>query len=70
MTFGEGRTALAFGDNRIGLRVAGQDTGDATAANPGPGTAELCFVVDEPVLLLIDKLSLLFNLVAPVSDPG
>ncbi|MFC3452559.1 VOC family protein [Amycolatopsis speibonae] len=23
--FGEGRTALAFGDNRNGLRVAGQD---------------------------------------------
>ncbi|GAA4864153.1 SMI1/KNR4 family protein [Saccharopolyspora cebuensis] len=49
----EGRTALAFGDTRIDLRVVGQD---AERSGPVPGTAELGFVVEEPVLLLIDKL--------------
>lgn len=57
VTFGEGRKALAFGDTAIALRVAGEDTEAATAANPGPGFAELCFVVDDPVLLLFDKLT-------------
>lgn len=57
VTIGEGRTALTFGHSKIDLRVTGQDTEDATAANPISGTAELCFVVDDPVRLLLDKLA-------------
>ncbi|WP_433870867.1 VOC family protein [Saccharopolyspora sp. CA-218241] len=52
----EDRTALAFGDTRIDLRVAGLDAERSGAAHPAPGTTELGFVVEEPVLLLIDKL--------------
>ncbi|MCA1192384.1 SMI1/KNR4 family protein [Saccharopolyspora sp. 6V] len=55
-TSDNGRTALTFGHSKIDLRVAGEDTEVFSAVHPAPGTAELCFVVDTPVLLLIDEL--------------
>lgn len=44
MTFGDGRTALAFGDQKINLHPS---DGPFTpkAAQPTPGSADLCFVV-------------------------
>jgi catechol 2,3-dioxygenase-like lactoylglutathione lyase family enzyme len=44
VTFGDGRTALAFGDQKINLH---QEDGSFTpkAAKPTPGSADLCFVV-------------------------
>lgn len=56
ITFGEAGMALTFGHSVIRLRVAGQDPDDAKAAKPVSGSVELCFVVDDPLLLLIDKL--------------
>ena len=45
-TFGEGRTALHFGAQKINLLPAHDAPVGLVAARPGPGTADLCFVVD------------------------
>lgn len=41
----ENRTALLFGDQKINLHQAGAEFRPC-AAQPGPGTQDLCFVVD------------------------
>src|SRR3954447_14049551 len=47
ITFGEGRHALTFGDQKISLHVQGHEI-EPHALRPTPGAADLCFVVDEP----------------------
>ena len=47
-TFGEGRVALHFGDQKINLHPAGWDY-EPKAKVSVAGTAELCFLVAEPV---------------------
>ncbi len=47
VTFGEGRRALVFGDQKINLHEAGREF-EPNAAKPLPGSADLCFIVDEP----------------------
>lgn len=42
------RKALRFGDSKINLHEAGNEI-QPTAANPGPGTEHLCFIVTDPV---------------------
>jgi len=55
VTFGDGRKAVAFGRQKINLHPAGQraqgGTGSvaAVAAQPTPGSADLCLIVVEPV---------------------
>ena len=44
--FDNGRHALAFGSQKINLHVAGREI-DPKAARPTPGSADLCFLVDE-----------------------
>jgi catechol 2,3-dioxygenase-like lactoylglutathione lyase family enzyme len=44
--FGDGRHALSFGDQKINLHVAGHEF-EPKAATPVPGSADLCFLVDE-----------------------
>jgi catechol 2,3-dioxygenase-like lactoylglutathione lyase family enzyme len=45
-TFGpQGRTALLFGQQKINLHQAGHEL-EPCAARPGPGSQDLCFVVD------------------------
>ncbi|MCW2949571.1 MAG: hypothetical protein JWN41_584 [Thermoleophilia bacterium] len=47
-TFGSGRTALHFGDQKLNLHVAGAEiVPHARAATPG--SADLCFVVSTPI---------------------
>jgi catechol 2,3-dioxygenase-like lactoylglutathione lyase family enzyme len=46
VTFGEGRHALAFGSQKLNLHVAGHEF-EPKAATPTPGSADLCFLVDE-----------------------
>ena len=46
VTFGEGRHALMFGDQKINLHQAGREF-EPKAATPLPGSADLCFIVDE-----------------------
>jgi catechol 2,3-dioxygenase-like lactoylglutathione lyase family enzyme len=48
VTFGQGRTALAFGTQKINLHQAGREF-EPKAAVPTPGSADLCFLTAEPV---------------------
>jgi catechol 2,3-dioxygenase-like lactoylglutathione lyase family enzyme len=48
VTFGEGRVALKFGNQKINLHALGHEF-EPKAANAAPGTADLCFVT--PVAL-------------------
>jgi len=47
-TFGEGRTALRFGSQKINLHVAGAEF-EPKAAAPAPGTADFCLVTETPL---------------------
>ena len=55
VSFGEGRRALRFGEQKINLHPA-----DAPfvphALLPTPGSADLCFIVDQPVTELAEQL--------------
>lgn len=44
VTFGEGRKALAFGNQKINLHQAGYEF-EPKAERPAPGSADLCFIV-------------------------
>jgi len=46
VTFGAGRKALAFGAQKLNLHVAGREF-EPKATEPTPGSADLCFLVDE-----------------------
>ncbi|TDW60764.1 VOC family protein [Kribbella pratensis] len=48
VSFKGGRRALAFGSSKINLHQAGHEF-EPKAEHPGPGTADLCFIVDEPI---------------------
>jgi catechol 2,3-dioxygenase-like lactoylglutathione lyase family enzyme len=48
VTFGAGRKALAFGTQKINLHLAGQEF-EPKAAQPTPGSADLCFLTETPV---------------------
>lgn len=48
VTFGEGRKALAFGNQKINLHQAGRDF-EPKAERPTPGSADLCFIVATPL---------------------
>jgi catechol 2,3-dioxygenase-like lactoylglutathione lyase family enzyme len=48
VTFKGGRPALVFGTSKINLHQVGHEF-EPKAARPGPGTADLCFVVDDPI---------------------
>jgi catechol 2,3-dioxygenase-like lactoylglutathione lyase family enzyme len=47
-SFKGGRRALAFGSSKINLHQVGHEF-EPKAERPGPGTADLCFIVDEPI---------------------
>ena len=46
--FGEGRHALAFGDQKLNLHQAGREF-EPKAAAPTPGAIDLCLLTDEPL---------------------
>jgi len=48
VTFGDGRTALAYGSQKINLHRAGQEF-EPKSARPTPGSADLCFLLDVPL---------------------
>lgn len=48
VTFGAGRTALAFGEQKINLHEAGREF-EPKAARPTPGAADLCFLTGTPL---------------------
>lgn len=55
ITFKGGRRALTFGAAKINLHEAGHEF-EPKAARPGPGTADLCFIVDEPLADVQEEL--------------
>lgn len=55
VTFGEGRKALQFGQQKINLHQAGKEF-EPKAAKPTPGSADLCFITSVPLNLVIEHL--------------
>jgi catechol 2,3-dioxygenase-like lactoylglutathione lyase family enzyme len=55
-TFGEDRKALHFGRQKINLHLAGREF-EPKAALPTPGSADLCFLTDEPLDALARRLA-------------
>jgi catechol 2,3-dioxygenase-like lactoylglutathione lyase family enzyme len=47
-TFGQGRTALRFGEQKINLHRAGREF-EPKALRPTPGSADLCFIAATPL---------------------
>jgi catechol 2,3-dioxygenase-like lactoylglutathione lyase family enzyme len=48
VAFGEGRRALAFGDQKLNLHQAGREF-EPKARTPVPGSADLCFTTEIPL---------------------
>jgi len=47
-TFGEGREALVFGQQKINIHHQGREF-EPKATHPTPGSADLCFLTDSPL---------------------
>lgn len=56
VTFGEGRRALEFGQNKINLHQAGREF-EPKADRPTPGSADLCLITDDPIEQVIGRLT-------------
>ena len=54
--FGEGRRALAFGDQKLNLHQAGREF-EPKARTPAAGSADLCFTTDVPLAEVIEHLA-------------
>lgn len=54
-TFGEGRRALRFGQQKINLHTYGKEF-EPKALKPTPGSADLCFITDTPLKQVIEHL--------------
>ena len=54
-TFGQGRIAFRFGDQRINLHEAGREF-EPKATRPTPGALDLCFLAAEPLDAVIRRL--------------
>jgi catechol 2,3-dioxygenase-like lactoylglutathione lyase family enzyme len=48
VTFGEGRTALAFGRQKLNLHLSGKEF-EPKALKPTPGAIDLCFITETPI---------------------
>ncbi len=55
VTFGNGRSALAFGDQKINLHRAGNEF-EPKAARPTPGSADLCLITPIPLEQVADHI--------------
>ena len=56
VTFGEGRKALEFGNQKINLHESGKEF-EPKANMPSPGSADLCFITDTPVDEVLNHLN-------------
>jgi catechol 2,3-dioxygenase-like lactoylglutathione lyase family enzyme len=56
VTFGAGRTALAFGRSKINLHRAGHEF-EPKACCPTPGSADLCLIAAGPLEQVIEDLA-------------
>ena len=64
VTFGGGRVALAFGNQKINLHQSGREF-EPKAAHVQPGSADLCFILESPVH---DSVKTLSDLGIPVIE--
>ncbi len=55
ITFGEGRKALRFGQQKINLHEAGKEF-EPKAHHPFPGSADLCFITSTPLTEVLQHL--------------
>ena len=56
VTFGPGRTGLAFGHSKINLHQAGREFEPKTH-RPTPGSADLCLIAADPLEQVIEELT-------------
>ena len=56
ISFGEGRKALRFGQQKMNLHEYGAEF-EPKAQNPLPGSADLCFITQQPLEEVISHLS-------------
>ena len=54
-TFGEGRVALKFGNQKINLHKHGQEF-EPKANNPAPGSEDLCFITEIELKLAMEHV--------------
>ena len=54
-TFGQGRKALRFGDQKINLHRAGHEF-EPKAEKPTPGSGDLCFIAETPLTEVVPHL--------------
>ncbi len=54
-SFGKGRKALSFGGQKINLHEQGKEF-EPRASKPMPGSADICFITDEPMSTVIEHL--------------
>jgi catechol 2,3-dioxygenase-like lactoylglutathione lyase family enzyme len=55
VAFGEGRTALRFGQQKINLHPA-DDIPGLVADHPTPGSGDLCFITETPIAEVVAHL--------------
>lgn len=55
VTFGAGRVALTFGNQKINLHPAGNEY-EPKATAPKPGAQDFCLITDTPLADVIDEL--------------
>lgn len=56
-TFGSGRKALKFGNEKINLHEVGKEF-EPKASRPTPGSADLCFITQTPIAEVIRHIRL------------
>jgi catechol 2,3-dioxygenase-like lactoylglutathione lyase family enzyme len=56
VTFGQGRTAVAFGTQKINLHQQGNEF-EPKAIHPTPGAADLCFITETPITVVVGWLA-------------
>ena len=64
--FDGGRHALQFGTQKINLHYRGREL-EPRAAHPTPGSADLCFLTDEPLEITAERMA---RLDFPVVEAG
>ena len=55
ISFGQGRKAVAFGDQKINFHQAGKEL-EPRALHPTPGSGDLCFITASPLSEIISHL--------------
>jgi catechol 2,3-dioxygenase-like lactoylglutathione lyase family enzyme len=55
VTFGNNRKALQFGRQKINLHERGKEF-DPKAANPTPGSGDLCFITEVPLPRVVEHI--------------